>query len=42
MDRAIIHVNVADFAVAVERAVDRRLSGRPVRPEAASNRARSS
>jgi DNA polymerase-4 len=30
MDRAIIHVNVADFAVAVERAVDRRLSGRPV------------
>ncbi len=30
MDRAIIHVNVADFAVAVERAVDRRLTGRPV------------
>jgi len=30
MDRAIIHLNVADFAVAVERAIDRRLVGRPV------------
>lgn len=30
MDRAIIHLNVADFAVAVERAMDRRLAGRPV------------
>jgi DNA polymerase-4 len=30
MDRAIIHLNVADFAVAVERAIDRRLAGRPV------------
>jgi len=30
MDRSIIHLNVADFAVAVERAVDRRLAGRPV------------
>jgi DNA polymerase-4 len=30
MDRAIIHLNVADFAVAVERAMDRRLCGRPV------------
>lgn len=30
MDRAIIHLNVADFAVAVERGVDRRLKGRPV------------
>ena len=30
MDRAIIHLNVADFAVAVERAMDRRLTGRPV------------
>ncbi len=30
MDRHVIHINVADFAVAVERAVDRRLRGRPV------------
>lgn len=30
MDRAIIHLNVADFAVAVERRLDRRLTGRPV------------
>ena len=29
-DRAIIHLNVADFAVAVERAVDSRLKDRPV------------
>jgi DNA polymerase-4 len=30
MDRSIIHLNVADFAVAVERTIDRRLAGRPV------------
>ena len=30
MDRAIIHLNVADFAVAVERGVDCRLKSRPV------------
>jgi DNA polymerase-4 len=30
MDRSIIHLNVADFAVAVERAIDRHLAGRPV------------
>lgn len=30
MDRNIIHINVADFAVAVERRLDRRLAGRPV------------
>ena len=30
MERAIIHLNVADFAVAVERVVDARLGGRPV------------
>jgi DNA polymerase-4 len=30
MDRAIIHINVADFAVAVERRLDHRLEGRPV------------
>ena len=30
MNRSIIHLNVADFAVAVERAVDKRLCGRPV------------
>jgi DNA polymerase-4 len=30
MERSIIHINVADFAVAVERVVDRRLRGRPV------------
>ena len=29
-DRSIIHLNVADFAVAVERAVDCRLKDRPV------------
>ena len=29
-ERAIIHINVADFAVAVERAVDSRLRSRPV------------
>jgi DNA polymerase IV len=28
--RSVIHLNVADFAVAVERAVDERLRGRPV------------
>jgi len=30
MDRNIIHLNIADFAVAVERRLDRRLAGRPV------------
>ena len=30
MERSIIHINVADFAVAVERVLDRRLEGRPV------------
>jgi DNA polymerase-4 len=30
MERTIIHLNVADFAVAVERTVDARLRGRPV------------
>ena len=30
MNRAIIHLNVADFAVAVERVIDRRLRARPV------------
>jgi len=30
MTRSIIHLNVADFAVAVERVVDRGLQGRPV------------
>ena len=30
MERHVIHLNVADFAVAVERALDRRLQGRPV------------
>jgi DNA polymerase IV len=30
MDRSIIHINVADFAVAVERVLDHRLGGRPV------------
>ena len=30
MDRTIIHLNVADFAVAVERGLDRRLNNRPV------------
>ncbi len=38
MDRAIIHLNVADFAVAVERSIDRRLSEWPliIAPEAAA------
>jgi DNA polymerase-4 len=41
MDRSIIHLNVADFAVAVERAVDSRLQGRPViiAPEGAARAA---
>jgi DNA polymerase-4 len=30
MDRSIIHLNVADFAVAVERAMDCRLKDRPI------------
>lgn len=30
MDRNIIHINVADFAVAVERRLDRRLAERPL------------
>ncbi len=30
MDRSIIHLNVADFAVAVERLADRQLTDRPV------------
>jgi len=30
MERSIIHINIADFAVAVERAVDGRLRDRPV------------
>jgi DNA polymerase IV len=30
MEKSIIHINVADFAVAVERVVDRRLRSRPV------------
>jgi len=30
VDRTIIHLNVADFAVAVERVVDTRFNGRPV------------
>lgn len=30
MERSIIHINVTDFAVAVERVVDTRLRGRPV------------
>ncbi|MGD0094411.1 MAG: hypothetical protein ABSE73_31270, partial [Planctomycetota bacterium] len=29
-ERSIIHLNVADFAVAVERILDSRLRGRPV------------
>jgi DNA polymerase-4 len=38
MERFIIHLNVADFAVAVERVVDRRLRNRPliIAPEGAS------
>ena len=41
MDRSIIHLNVADFAVAVERAVDGRLQDRPViiAPEGAARAA---
>jgi DNA polymerase-4 len=41
MERAIIHINVADFAVAVEQVLDRRLVGRPViiAPEAAARAA---
>jgi len=41
MNRSIIHLNVADFAVAVERAVDRRLNERPViiAPEGAARAA---
>jgi DNA polymerase-4 len=37
MDRSIIHLNIADFAVAVERLVDRRLTRRPliIAPEGA-------
>ena len=37
MERSVIHLNVADFAVAVERAVDRRLQRRPlvIAPEGA-------
>ena len=40
-DRSIIHLNVADFAVAVERAVDCRLKDRPViiAPEGAARAA---
>jgi DNA polymerase-4 len=40
-NRSIIHLNVADFAVAVERAVDQRLKGRPViiAPEGAARAA---
>ncbi len=30
MERAIVHLNIADFAVAVERTLDSRLRGRPV------------
>jgi DNA polymerase IV len=30
MERAVIHLNIADFAVAVERSLDPRLSDRPV------------
>jgi DNA polymerase-4 len=30
VERHVIHLNVADFAVAVERVLDRRLKGRPV------------
>ncbi len=40
-DRSIIHLNIADFAVAVERAVDSRLKDRPViiAPEGAARAA---
>jgi DNA polymerase-4 len=36
-ERSIIHINVADFAVAVERLMDSRLRGRPmiIAPEGA-------
>lgn len=38
MDRSIIHINIADFAVAVERRLDRRLEDRPliIAPEGAA------
>jgi DNA polymerase IV len=38
MDRSIIHINIADFAAAVERRLDRRLEGRPlaIAPEGAA------
>ena len=41
MERTIIHINVADFAVAVERVLDSRLFGRPVviAPEGAARAA---
>ena len=41
MERSIIHLNIADFAVAVERAVDHRLNQRPViiAPEGAARAA---
>ncbi len=41
MERSIIHINVADFAVAVERELDQRLDGRPViiAPEGAARAA---
>jgi DNA polymerase-4 len=41
MERSIIHLNIADFAVAVERAVDGRLKDRPViiAPEGAARAA---
>lgn len=39
MERSIIHFNVADFAVAVERLCDRRLVGRPVVVAAGNSRA---
>ena len=41
MERSIIHINVADFAVAVERVLDRRLDSRPViiAPEGAARTA---
>jgi DNA polymerase-4 len=41
MERSIIHLNIADFAVAVERAVDGRLTDRPVivAPEGAARAA---
>lgn len=39
MNRAVIHLNVADFAVSVERLVDVRLRGRPVIAAPEGNRA---